>query len=301
MLDSRINPVGKEARNPRIGVHTEKFGGSSQTEISGQQSPWAIYGYSPDGKKIPDAYLVSVTSLRNRAKVVSPLQESISLFAESSWQQFLPSLSSFGNLLIQAASGGRKALVTKATSRRIWNGTSPIKLSVKMVFEAVNDTLKEVVYPIMMLSSMILPAETLYTSEEDKASSIVEEGQRQIARGLDKLPLLGPPGPSPFSLEGIVDLKSILSNQVASKIESLAGGDHIMIEIGRFLTFDNVIIKSISPVIPIKFDSSGYPISASMNINFETYEMITVESFQKAFTLLGDSTTHAQTIAFQEA
>lgn len=285
-MGSVINSTGKEAREPRTGTHVEQFGNTNRTETGNKQSPWTVYGYSPDGKKVPNEYLVSVTSLRNRAKVVAPLQESIMIKAESHWQPFLPSLSSFGNLLVQAFTGGRKALVSKATSRRVWNGSTPMSLSIKMVFEAVEDTNREVVYPIMMLGSMVLPAETLYTADsENRISSQFGNLQEAAAKALDKLPLLGPPGPSPFSLEGIVDLKSILSTQVVSQIEALEGGDHIMIEIGNFLTFDNVIIKSISPVIPIKFATNGQPISAVININFETYEMLTVESFQNSFNL----------------
>lgn len=257
------------------------------------------YGYKADGKALPLEYLVKVTSVRNQATVVSPLQDDIMLGVRSFWSPFLPtSLLRTGNIAVQAATGGRRALVTKATSRRIWTGSSPMRLKLKMRFEAVENSLKEVVEPIRLLCAMALPSEP--SSGEENVPSEAKGLLAGITTELSKtaenvatvgglVPLLRPPGPSPFALQGVLDLRAGSSMLPSAVIEGLSifdairGGDKIMIELGNFVTFYNVIITEVNNHVPIKFDPNGNPISATISVNFETYEMMTTQDLFNSF------------------
>jgi hypothetical protein len=110
----------------------------------------------------------------------------------------------------------------------------------------------------------------------------------QIWKALSTVPLLSPPGPTPFTLEGILNTGSSTSgaNKKVTEMEireGLKGGDIIIVEWGRLLTFYNVVVKEVTPSIPPVFDKNGDPIKATVNIVFETYEMMTVEALEKTY------------------
>jgi hypothetical protein len=99
------------------------------------------------------------------------------------------------------------------------------------------------------------------------------------------LPTLTPPGPSPFSWAGILSSrKPITEVNITSIIEESKGGDRIMLQLGKFLRFDDVIVKEVSTAYHIKMDMYGDPISADTTVIFETYEIPTVQSLETAYT-----------------
>jgi len=260
---SVIQPKGSEQTTPRTGTHVYEFQRSA-TPTQNITFPLSEYGYVADGKEVPPAYLVKVTSLRNKATIVSPLQEDIMLKVESNWSPLVPSsLLSDANLLFQAISGSRASVATKAASRRMWVGSTPMRLSLKMRFEAVFDSLTEVLQPLKVLGSLALPVE-------------LSVGKRNVL-------FLGPPGPSPFKLPTQKTDRGARLKEVESDVNSFQGGDQILIEVGEFLTFQSVIIREVNLAVPSRFDSSGNPISAEVDLMFETYEMMTAESFRGSF------------------
>lgn len=285
MTDYRIiNPVGQEQRTERLSTSkTVQF--KSVQKTGTREFTLTEYGHVPDGDPIPVEYLARVTSIRNAATVIAPLQEDILLRVESHWEPLVPaSLLATGNILLQASSQGRKSLVTKATSRRVWSGTSPMVLSLRLRFEATADPFKEVAEPCRILQSLALPSEPregkTNRSEVSKHQTI-----QDVAGALSKLPILGPPGPTPFTTEGVLNLQRP-SNELGDTtgvVEGLKGGDKIMVELGRFVTFYNVIVREVSASVPIKFDQHGNPVSATVSLVFETYEMMTVEGLSDVY------------------
>ena len=238
-------------------------------------------GYvSADGRKVPDEYLVKITSIRNRSTVIAPLQEDISIQVESRWDPFIPvDLLARGNAVVQAFTGlfeERRSLVTRATSRRIWTGSTPLTMSLKLKFEAVRNPYQEVVLPGMMLQSMALPSDPSvgYT----KGQGIV--GNLEALTSL----ALKPPGPNPFSLDDVLTGRKSFPDMDESEItSSTKSGDFIMIEIGRLLTFFNVIIRESTISYKTKFAQEGDPVEAEALVIFETYEMMTIESLRDSY------------------
>ena len=140
----------------------------------------------------------------------------------------------------------------------------------------MDDPLKQVVEPCRILQSLSLPSELLPGANGGF-----------VGDALNAIPTLSPPGPTPFTLEGLLGKSKprgeITEEEVTSLTSSITGGDKILIEFGRFLNFFNVVIRSVDLTVPIKFDSNGNPISAKLNLVFETYEMMTVESLANSY------------------
>jgi len=249
---------------------------------------FAEYGYrdiSSDGKAIPEEYLVRITSYKHNATIIAPLQEDIVLRVESRWEPFVPtSLLARANILTQAITSSTRSFITQATSRRIWMGSSPMIISLRLRFEAIKDTFAEVVEPSRLLQSIAIPS--------DPSTNVSDTGEigKNLKAGkywdvISKLPGLKPPGPTPFSWDNLLSGQRSYPTMSKSEVtSSLHGGDFIMIEVGRFLTFWNVIVRESRVNYKVKFDPNGDPISSDVEVVFETYEMPTVEGLQKSYT-----------------
>jgi len=243
------------------------------------------YGYQADGEGVPPEYLVRISSLRNRCTVVGVLQEDIQTRVESVWEPFInASMLTTGNMLIQALTGSQSSMISKATSRRLWQGSTPMVISLKLKFEAVNNTFTEVVEPCRLLQCMALPSEPA-NFRGVSLQAVWDTGKDLFTGGLTKalsnIPFLIPPGPTPFTTEGILSANKRTMGKI--DMEDSTGGDKIFIEIGRFLSFWNIIVKEVPIVHHLKFDSSGNPISAEAQVVFETYEMCTVQSLEDSY------------------
>ncbi len=244
-------------------------------EDSQKAGAFSEFGYVPDGDPVPEEYLCRISSYQHRATVVAPLQESITLHVESFWAPAIPTgIFDLANKVFQFTTGGRMSAITKATSRRIWQGSRPIVITLKLTFHAIEDAVKEVVMPTKLLQSIALPRGPL---SQQQSKGLTEDFQNIV-------PFLAPPGPTPYTTSGILSLRSVNESRAAKFIEKESnGGDKIMVEIGRFLTFSNVVVISSTPVIPIAFTKDGDPVHSEVSVTFETYEMMTVDDLNNAY------------------
>jgi len=251
-------------------------------------------GYVPDGDGVAPEYLVRITSYRNRCTVIGVLQEDIAMRIESRWEYLVPSsLLDFGNKVIQALTSGRFSLITRATSRRVWQGSSPLRISLNLKFEAVEDAFSEVVQPCKFLQSMALPSDREPEGIWESVSSSPGVTPSMVTRAKRVLgAFLSPPGPTPFTTRGLFTPDTTRS--IDEIVSGLKGGDLIKVDLGRFLSFWNVIIHEVSPVFHCRFTSSGDPIGATVNVVFESYEMMTVEALDDAYSKAAFSSRTSQ-------
>ena len=229
-----------------------------------------ILGYASDGGMVPEAYKVKITSYRSHTSVIGLMQDSVQLKVASVWTPIVPAgIFAAANAMAQVATGGKTSIVTRATTRRMWSGTSPLIMSLRLKFEAVNDAKREVVEPCRVLQALALPSEP--SVDPDNPDS----------RGI----LLGPPGPTPYLLNGLVEYKgkNTLLKGVTEYFSRSKNGEYIIVELGNLVAFWNVIVSSVAVSFPPKFTREGFPISADVNIVFETYEMPTMESLSLAY------------------
>jgi len=242
------------------------------------------YGYVPDGNPVAPEYLVKITSYRNKCTIIGVLQQDIAMRVESRWEYLVPSsLLDIGNKLVQFASRGKWSIITKATSRRVWQGSSPLQISLNLKFEAVENPNREVVQPCLFLQSIALPSSVSYDAahtEEFLEKTGIKKGSKEFVQGVAGA-FLAPPGPTPFTTEGLFARDNV--RNIDDIVKGIQGGDIIKIDIGKFLSFWNVIVKEVSPLFHIKFSEGGDPISGSVNIIFESYEMMTVESLKEVY------------------
>jgi len=223
-------------------------------------------GWTSDNFDIPEAYKVKIYSTylgrRGQQAIIALLQDKVSFNVTSDWEPLIGSIPGFDqiNAGLQVITGGTASAVTSITSRRIWKGTSPIKITLPLRFEAVRDALREVVYPCLNLKKIALPNRTPIPFQIGGVSI----GQLIDRNNLESFVTLAPPGPSPFP-------------------EIQQYGDQITIQIGTLWKFDSVIIKEVNVDFSTKYTSEGYPISADVNLIFETYEIMIKEQLDNVY------------------
>lgn len=208
---------------------------------------------------ISPRYIVTITAYANRSKppfltINAYLQDKFKLEGGSSWEslsQMFGGINQTADTVSQALFN--RSLISAATSRRKWMGSLPIKMTMKLVLEAVNDAYSEVVLPSMRLQQLALPSDGSIFGIKDTA-------------GL----FLVPPGPSPFDIGTIH-----------------TAGTTIEMNVGGFLDFSyanchGIIVDSVSVEYENRMGTDG-PIGATVNLNFSTYQMVTQENLMKIY------------------
>ena len=253
-----------------VQTRAEEIIGRKVTEIAYRGVVRRVCGYTEGDA--PPQYKVRVAwehkdEVGNtvRTEVYLILQEDISLGVESFWKAFVnpySGLSETVNVAFQAITGGRVTAFHKVATRRIWTGTTPLKLSLNLRLVAKNDAETEVVCPVKMLSSLALP--------------------REAAAGF-----VAPPGPSPYKIfegfRGSGPLGRMAERVLRFYNERMIVSENIRIDVGMFLTFENVVVRNVDARFHSKFTPVGYPIAADVNIVFETYQILTRREFMKIF------------------
>jgi len=194
--------------------------------------------------------------------LVAILQEEITLGTESNWHSFIPSKYEPQSEWQAIASAVGLSLITRWTSRRVWMGTEPISISMKLRFEADEDAYDEVVVPCLSLKKLCLPTQgpEVKIPVVGKAASVISTN------------VLWPPGPNPLIRGGVA---------------GWAGGENIEIQVGLgpkpFLYFESVIVKRVNVTYANRFTPEGYPVSASVDIQFQTYAVLTKDELDNVF------------------
>ena len=133
---------------------------------------------------------------------------------------------------------------------QIWQGTSPITLTIPLRFFALSSASAEedVTNPIRNLMKLALP---------DRNGNFLK-----------------PPGPLPTATK-----ENILSTGAnPDKV-----GEIITVSIGRFLYFSPVIVTSVNSNIPLKFTEDSVPLTASVDLTFNTFRIATKSDLDNMF------------------
>lgn len=141
-----------------------------------------------------------------------------------------------------------------------WQATSPIDISLPFKFKAEDDTFKDVVLKARNLAGYVLPRE--------------EKG------------MLIPPGPLVSDqIKTLNNIKNFVNNNIGNLLKS---GDNITLEIGEFLIFRPVILKSVNLEFSTQFDINGFPLSINANTELSTYFVGTRKYFKSFFKEIGN-------------
>lgn len=204
-------------------------------------------GYAGDvGWSAPENQLVRIISsldLQNPDginEIVAILDKPFSMSCGSDWKP-LVGVNTQLDELVQAVSQNKLSGVSVYSTRRIWTGSDPLSLNLNLRFYAVNNTYNEVISPCIRLQRMALPS-----------------------YGTGHLSLLTPPGPSPYNWKADGSFSTINTT-----------GDYIQIYIGGYLLFDPVIVKRVTCEFDNKYDTNGYPMGANVQVEFQTFQVMT--------------------------
>lgn len=257
-----------------------------------QTWPFNVYGNrTGDNGPVPDDYLITVTSIKNRCSIVGIMQDDIKMRVESQWDLVLPAgIASLANQITQAITSqtplGTRALIPQIATRRMWVGTSPIQMELAFRFEAVSDARSEVVMACQKLQALACPSVAQDVFDTSKMTGWGAKLVSTVNKAINSIGLT-PPGPSPFpdwkgTSDEINNLKhgGLLDPTLLS---SFKNGDFIIVEIGRLVTFWNVIVRSVDVTYQPRMTSEGDSVSATAYVNFETYEMPTIEDLNSAY------------------
>jgi len=236
----------------------------------------------PDGEfpEVDSKYRIKITS--SKYEVHSIMQDNFKFDVTSEWGPlvnfdipFLRELGGFEDSAFKAATG--IVLKNMALTRRKWMGSSPLRINMRLEFRAVNDAENEVVTAVRGLQSMVLPEEMSPQSmgNDPKASNAI-------------IPFfLQPPGPNEFW--GGSRTAPVAGEGLASS--RLFGiGDPVSLEMfGGTFKLDLIIVKSVSAVFDKRMTANG-PMQATVELNLESYEMMTKNKLEEAYQGLGYTT-----------
>lgn len=236
---------------------TEKLDGTGYQSVKRTYREVGYTATTGDGSIIPDEYLVTFYSENMDVFVTGAMQDKLDFSVTSSWSPIVPSAPSPVAAAVQLITS--RSLVSTFTSRRIWDGTTPIGMSFNLVFESIDDTYLNVVAPTIALMTMALPSK----DQSKGALKLLADFAEKTGVG-DVGFFLVPPGPDPF-FQG--------------------RGDHLSVSIGTHFQFDNIIIHSVRPAWDFsRVDVSGWPMRSEVSIEIQTYEIMTRDRLQGAIT-----------------
>jgi len=198
---------------------------------------------------VDDSYKLKISSKSPGKERGEPnvflLQDSVNMVVGSNWENYIPTGSGTlaGVLQVGLQAGAKKALAFTTTSRRIWVSSDPVSMTIPLIvisdnYEHRDDVMAKVHY----LQELTLPEETVIGG------------------------LLTPPGPSPFK-------RSATSQTGEGAFDR---GEDITIQVGEYLWFRNVIIKSVAVSFKNRMSQvAKKPTVAKIDLTFETYQMLT--------------------------
>lgn len=150
------------------------------------------------------------------------------------------------------------------TTMQFWQGNSPVSFSFRLQFRAEADAATEVVYPILLLASLSLPAEA---PNSGILIAPAENHSIDAAKAWERIK---------------VAYDNVVNGQNLPTPPSGIGGS-LNLQIGDFLRVKDVFIKSMSPSFQTRFEARGLPIEADLDITFETRFTPTVQDVQSWF------------------
>lgn len=224
-------------------------------------------GFTQDATSLDERHIISVFSKAQNIRVRCPIQEQIEVRTGSNWEPLVPSnLSSILHKFEPLAQMMGTSTYQKFFQRRIWAGSKPLTLKLPMKFVAVKDAYADVVLPVKALMKMALPRIKAQALKDFMRT--VTEVTSKAGVTINPVTLLSPPGPSSTPE---VDPFGVALNE------------QMNIYFGRIAWFHNVIISDVQTTFDSRVDSSGKPISAKVDITFETFEMFTGDDIDETF------------------
>lgn len=261
---------------------TKMFSGAVKTILNGGTKVTPVTCGLPKSllATTNNRYVVSIRAVDEGGYDVSVyafLQDNFKFNVDSNWDKLglprsIQKIGQIGQAVTQGVTG--KQLYSAAMTRRVWTDSSPIRLELKLKFEAVENVFKEVIQPCVYLQSLVLP----------------RHGSTVVDRLSEAFSLI-PPGPNPA--------------RWSEKHGSIAGAfgasdGTIKISIGNFVEFNCVIVKSVDIDYGTRMAKEG-PVSAEALVKIETYEMLLQEDLIDAYSVSNNFGTSSSSLGLTQS
>jgi hypothetical protein len=203
--------------------------------------------------------------------VEAVLSEPVQVEGTAHWSPFIQSLEKLGGgnivtlLDFLGRSVGNGGLRQPWMSRKIWQGSEPLMLTLNLKFLATGGTFVrggneeflsagfiEVYQPTCQLMSLLYPGGV-------SSGEVSEAGEKIISHFV-------PPGPSAFHAFRGSDLKT---GQVG---HNGIVGHPVDVQVGNFILFQNCFVTNCNVQYSHILDDDGYPMSATASLSIESYE-----------------------------
>ena len=155
--------------------------------------------------------------------------------------------------------------ITQEMTSQFWAGGAPISISLPLIFVAKSNSDTEILRKIKQLMQMALPTKDgVFLRSPGPSLDIQGSNVGEKAATLGNA-----------VLQGTDALGALLSSVVVK--------NKVQIRIGRFLWFDNVVLKNVQQTYDSRFDDAGKPLKAQVTVTFETAMTLTVQDMDKVF------------------
>lgn len=123
-------------------------------------------------------------------------------------------------------------VAVQSLTKRIWQGTEPLQFSLRLMFDAENNSYEDVHETVTLLASLALPSSEI--------GGYVMSAPNPY-RAFDQIPLIG--GFLPSSQHNLLSIR-----------------------IGRQYLFESCVVLSAQPAVDIRLEKNGYPIAGAIDL-----------------------------------
>lgn len=233
---------------------------ADQSTINAYADAWGVHPYYVTTLEVKNDPTLRLPAGKRTFAISGTLDETFSIRLGSQWDA--PYNKSMRDMLGQSSSSmaqniGNAMDVLKnltgietrsrAASAQVWVSSDSITFSLPFTFVAMKDAKTEVVERVSNLLKLVAPT--------------------QVAKGT----MLKAPGPT-------------LGSQIAGAVTGNTSGRQISLFVGTFMMLDNCIITSVETQFDSRLDKKGYPISAKVQVDIQSYySCFTVQDIDSLF------------------
>ena len=251
-----------------------------QYQQSQRDLNYKVFVVATDQKILVDAWLPETIGMDVSASYDAPLAQGL-----------LGSLPAIGSL----AKFVGLALTTQAFTIQVWQGGTYIDFTFPLIFQAENNSARDVMKPIKDLLKLTMPKDP-YNGGLLEAPGPRLSLDRLASNGLENVTNIAGAGISTLwdtgkqvatgnlgqALIGIKSKAAAVAQPTSSAIWN-AVENNISLYVGKFLYLPAVVVTDVSPTFDVQIGPDNNPMKATVNVTFRTFYTLTDKDIEVIF------------------